>query len=423
MGDSERPWREGTVRDGVQQVVGGGTPPRSVPSFWGGPIPWASVKDFSDDSVDLEGTAECISAAGLAASTASLVEPGIPIVCTRMAVGRCAAPKHRVAINQDLKALEPGPGVHSRFLLHGLKRLQPRLDAAAIGSTVRGIRLGDLLDAPFGWPPGAEQVRIAEMLDTLDDAIRSTERLIAKLEDINRGFLNDLLTRGIGDNGEVRDPERHPEQFTNSPLGRLPRAWKMTTLGSVASVERGKFTHRPRNDPRFYGGDSPFIQTGDVTGARGGLLRTYSQTLNEKGVGVSKQFPQGAIAVTIAANIADTCILASPMYFPDSVVGVVVEQAETRFVEMCIRRAKPRLEARAPQSAQRNINLQDLRPLTIPLPTGEEQKAIAERYEAVERKAAKELQGLAKLRLLKKGLSDDLLTGRVRVVVTKEATP
>ena len=68
--------------------------------------------------------------------------------------------------------------------------------------------------------------RIAEVLDTLDEAIRRTELVIAKLEQIKQGLLHDLLTRGIDDNGELRDPDRHPEQVKDSPLGRIPRAWQ-----------------------------------------------------------------------------------------------------------------------------------------------------------------------------------------------------
>jgi type I restriction enzyme S subunit len=187
-------------------------------------------------------------------------------------------------------------------------------------------------------------------------------------------------------------------------------------LGELAEVNRGKFTHRPRNDPAFYGGRYPFIQTGDVADAAGGYVSTYSQTLSERGIAVSQVFPAGTVAITIAANIADTAILAVPMYFPDSVVGAIVAPSvNTRFIELSIRRAKPRLNARAPQSAQKNINLQDLRPMLIGAPSKAEQDAIAARYEAVQRRLDAEGAAARKLRETRSGLMDDLLTGRVRV--------
>jgi type I restriction enzyme S subunit len=199
-------------------------------------------------------------------------------------------------------------------------------------------------------------------------------------------------------------------------MGSIPKEWKLHKLEEVASVERGQFTHRPRNDPKFYGGPYPFIQTGDIARSRGKLVSSYSQTLSSRGLAASKNFPTGTIAVTIAANIADSAILAMPMYFPDSVVGIIPsEGVSTRFIELCIRRAKPRLDSRAPQSAQKNINLQDLRPLEIPFPSQSEQQLIAKAYESIAQRIAHENQCLSKFTSQKIGLMDDLLTGHVRV--------
>src|SRR5690606_33484545 len=99
--------------------------------------------------------------------------------------------------------------------------------------------LKDLVAFPICLPPLPEQRRIAAILDTLDEAIRQTEALIAKLKQIKRGLLHDLLTRGIDDNGELRDPERHPEQFRDSPLGRVPRGWMVSRLENQLTLQRG----------------------------------------------------------------------------------------------------------------------------------------------------------------------------------------
>lgn len=131
---------------------------------------------------------------------------------------------------------------------------------------------------------------------------------------------------------------------------------------------------------------------------------------------MSKEFPLGTIAVTIAANIGDTTILGRPMYFPDSVVGVVVHEPHSiRWIELALRRAKQRLLALAPQSAQKNINLEFLRPLLIPLPHSREQERCAALYETMSNQIRAESKTFEKLNLLKSGLMIDLLTGRVRV--------
>ena len=105
------------------------------------------------------------------------------------------------------------------------------------------------------------------------------------------------------------------------------------------------------------------------------------------------------------------------MCFPDSIVGVIVNRdyAITRFVEVSIRLNKPRLDAIAPLSAQKNINLEDLRPLKIGLPSIKEQKFICRRYCAIDDILQDENKYLKKLFLQKKGLMQDLLTGKVTV--------
>ncbi len=305
-----------------------------------------------------------------------------------------------------------------RFFIRLLRYHGRHLDRVSVGSTVRGITLPDVRSLLLAMPETvAEQRRIAAVLDTVDLAIAQTEAVIAKLKSVRAGLLHDLLTRGLDANGQLRPPpEQAPHLYKDSPLGKIPREWEAMPLESIASVERGKFTHRPRNDPAYYGGPSPFIQTGDIAEASGEVITEASQFLSGLGVTVSKEFPAGTIAVTIAANIGDTAILGRGMYFPDSVVGVVVKDGHVvRWVELSLRRAKKQLDALAPQSAQKNINLTFLRPLLIPIPPSWEQKICSALYEGMSGQIAVETVATAKLRRAKSGLMSDLLTGRVRV--------
>lgn len=320
----------------------------------------------------------------------------------------------------EFHVLRAGPQANARFVFHWTQsdQLRKKAEAFMIGSAgQRRVPASFFESFEVAHISLPEQQHIAEILDTLNEAIRRSEQVIAKLQQVKQGLLHDLLTRGIDEHGELRDPDRHPEQFKDSELGRLPRGWEAVALSTVASVDRGKFAHRPRNDPRFYGGRHPFIQTGDVAAANGAVLSEASQSLNERGARVSLEFPAGTIAITIAANIADTAILGIPMFFPDSVVGAVVRpNNDIRWIELCVRNAKARLSARAPQSAQKNINLKDLRPLRIPLPSEAEQRRCATLYEDADARIGSSIACLDKLRALKAGLMHDLLTGRVRTL-------
>ncbi|CDG85893.1 restriction endonuclease subunit S [Janthinobacterium agaricidamnosum] len=157
----------------------------------------------------------------------------------------------------------------------------------------------------------------------------------------------------------------------------LPNDWKLAPLSSLASVERGKFSVRPRNDPRYFGGDVPFVQTGDVTNA-GMFLRSYSQTLNGKGVLVSRVFERDTILLTIAANIGATAITVFPVACPDSVVGIkpYSDKADVLWLKYALVCRQKDLDAQASQNAQKNINLEVLRPLKLDVPPLAEQRRI-----------------------------------------------
>lgn len=253
-------------------------------------------------------------------------------------------------------------------------------------------------------PPMSEQEAIAEILLGIDDAIRATQAVIEQTRKVRQGGLERLLTKGIGHS-----------RFKQTEIGAVPEDWKVLRLEEIAAVERGKFSARPRNDPRFYGGDIPFVQTGDVVRA-GGILKEHSQTLNKEGLRVSKMFPSGTVLVTIAANIGDTAITSYPICCPDSVVGVSPHDGiDCWWLREFLVTQKSNLDRQATKNAQKNINLQHLKPISVPTPPSEEQYEIGQHarhlasvIDALER----ELEQQA---TMKSALMCDLLTGRKRV--------
>lgn len=161
--------------------------------------------------------------------------------------------------------------------------------------------------------------------------------------------------------------------------------WSIRKLPEVALVQRGKFTPRPRNDPRYFGGEIPWIQTGDITNSQG-FISNYSDTLNDEGLKVSRLFPKGTIVITIAANIGDCAILAIDAAFPDSVVGVSTNEniINNKFLYLQLLLLKEYLNNQATQAAQKNINLQILSNVDIFLPPVLQQQKIVEKLSAVQ---------------------------------------
>ena len=191
--------------------------------------------------------------------------------------------------------------------------------------------------------------------------------------------------------------------------------WEETTLENLAEVERGKFSVRPRNDPRYFDGEMPFVQTGDVAGSDM-YLKGYSQTLNADGIKVSKVFPADTILITIAANIGDTTITRYAVACPDSVVAIQSkkDKANTIFLKNLIDLQKEVLDSQATQNAQKNINLQVLKPLELFAPSIEEQTKIASFLSNVDEKISQLTQKHQLLSQYKQGMMQKLFSQQVR---------
>lgn len=163
------------------------------------------------------------------------------------------------------------------------------------------------------------------------------------------------------------------------------RSWPLNALSEFGTVERGVSKHRPRNAPELLGGPYPFVQTGDVANCDG-YVRTHSATYSELGLRQSRIWPAGTLCITIAANIAKTGILTFDACFPDSVVGFrAPEPATVEYVRVWLSFLQKTLEKNAPESAQKNINLEILRALDVPTPGITLQRVFADRLRAIER--------------------------------------
>ncbi|MBS4199333.1 restriction endonuclease subunit S [Bacillus sp. FJAT-49732] len=227
----------------------------------------------------------------------------------------------------------------------------------SVGATSISIRKPMLEAFPFPIPPLKVQEEIVRILDTFTELTAEliaelTAELTARKKQYNY-YRDQLLTF---DEGEVE--------------------WK--TLREVAlEFGRGKSKHRPRNDSKLYGGNIPFIQTGDVRNAPH-IIREFTQTYSEFGLEQSKLWPKGTLCITIAANIAETAILGFDSCFPDSIIGFVANPKKTSssYVEYLLTSYKSKLRSKSTGSAQENINLSTFERLLLPFPTLAEQERI-----------------------------------------------
>lgn len=260
-----------------------------------------------------------------------------------------------------------------RFLFHWVSSESTvrRLVQQATGATYPAVS-DKVIKSQLFSPPGlAEQQRIATILDKADSLRRKRQEAIRLADDFLRATFIDLFG----------DP------VTNS------QGWPTQPLESIGTLDRGVSKHRPRNDPRLLGGDYPLIQTGDVANCDG-YIRAFTSTYSEIGLKQSKLWPAGTLCITIAANIAKTGILLFPACFPDSVVGFsAADRPTVEYVRFWLSFLQQTLEANAPASAQKNINLAILRELQIPVPPIDRVERFAAAVDKVE--AIRKAQRLA----------------------------
>lgn len=155
-------WAPCRLGDLTLTITGGGTPSKNNPAYWGGKIPWASVKDLKDLKF-LSDTEDHITQEGLKNSSSNLIPPNRVIVCTRMGLGKLVINTVPMAINQDLKALEIPPEVNPDFFFI----LYKTREVKGTGTTVSGIKQEQLLTLPVALPPIEEQSRIVAKVDEL----------------------------------------------------------------------------------------------------------------------------------------------------------------------------------------------------------------------------------------------------------------
>ncbi len=231
-----------------------------------------------------------------------------------------------------------------------------RCRAASEGTTNR-VRLQEerFLVQEIPLPPLEEQRRIVARLDVF----------CAKITEAHS------LSRQALDEAEAVFEEARATLFQ----GALRQS--AVSLQDLAKLERGKFSHRPRNDQRFFGGSHPWIQIAEIERS-GKFIREWCTTLNDEGLGISKKFPQGTVLVSIAATIGAVGILDFDCCVPDSVVGVTSRGGmDGEFLYHFLGFVRSHLESVAPQSAQKNINLKILSRLRTPrLPLSEQRRIV-----------------------------------------------
>lgn len=289
--------------------------------------------------------------------------------------------------------------------------------ANATGSTRFGLAIGAIEKLDIRTPPIGEQVKIAEVLSTVDRAIEQTEAVITKQQRIKTGLMQDLLTRGIDKHGNLRSEQTH--EFKDSSLGRIPAGWEVKALSEI-----GWFTNGINKSKEDFGFGTLFVNIADV----------YPDHLDVHSLG--RLNASDAEATRYGLNIGDILIDRSsvklegvgyPTVFeghnePVVFCGFIIRfrprvDINSRFLCLQMRDDPFRIEVFkvATRSANVNVNQESLAELRIKIPTVDEQNRIVSFEAAIDKEYQNLRTQLVKLASLKTALMQDLLTGKKRV--------
>ena len=278
------------------------------------------------------------------------------------------------------------------------------------------IQMNKLNTVLLPYPPVKTQNKIVNYLDKkvsqIDDIISKQKGIIEKYKAYKQSIITETVTKGLNKNVPMKDSGIEW-------IGEIPSHWSKEKIKYLVQISRGRFNHRPRNDVRFYNGEYPFIQTGDVARANK-YINTYEQTLNKKGFEVSKEFKKGTIVMTIAANIGDIAILNFDSCAPDSIVGFEpIGYSHWNYIYYLFIAAKPAFFETSIISTQLNLNIELIKELFVVRPPMEEQKQIAEFLDkkciAIDTAVVKKEQLIEKLESYKKSLIYECVTGKREV--------
>ena len=403
-------WRMVRLGD-VAWVDTGGTPRREVPEYWDGDIPWMASAEVNQSPVTA--TAERITEQGLKNSNAKVFPTGTVMVAMNgqgATRGKATILAIESSCNQSLAAIRSNPQSNNQFIFHVLSARYEDLRGMT-GEGRNGLNLDLIRRFHFLLPPLPEQRAIADVLDSIDEAIERTEGVIAATETLRDSLLHELLTRGV--------PGWHTEWKDVPGIGAIPADWEVVRLGEVL-------------ESTTYGTNEPLGDTGNIVVLRmnniqqgeidwsevkrgklseselnyldlrsGDILFNRTNSLDLVGkIGIVREMPDTASFASYLVRLRTKTSQANPTWLAALLASNIYQSRIRRFA--------------TPGVSQANINPTSLRSLTIPNPPIAEQQAISVILDSVDEQLYQARAERDALATLKGSTADSLLSGSVQ---------
>jgi type I restriction enzyme S subunit len=397
-------------------VVGGSTPSRERPGFFGGDLAWATPTDVTNiHGRYIEETATTITEEGRDSAGLHVLPPGSVLLTSRATIGAAVINTIPITTNQGFQSLIPKTGTDALWLYYAISSMRPTLERLAAGSTFRELHRQTVRKLQVPTPCSRnEQEAIATVLDSIDAAIEKTEAVIAATEQTRSALLQELLTHGL--------PGQHSAWKEVPGVGTMPKCWEVVELGDVSEELRYGTSERCGTEPegvpvlRIPNVASGVIDTTD--------LKFAELSPEEQG---RLRLRDGDLLVvrtngnpSVCGRFATFRDLPGSWSFASYLIRIRVRPAEVLpdFVSHYLNSAGGRSQLRGrirTSAGNYNISASGLASVLIAKPSMSEQEEIIETIRSVDSRALADQAVLSDIRRLKDAVSEALLSGRVRV--------
>jgi type I restriction enzyme, S subunit len=399
----------------ISQAKSGGTPPREVPGYWNGAVPWVSPKDMKRRSID--SSEEMITEHALMDSGLRLHEPPVVLIVVRGMILAHSFPvaitRVAVTINQDMKALTFSRAVDPQFAVRFFEGLGTAILESIVTEAAHGtktVRMDSWRTVVVPIPSLAEQRAIVAHVDRetarIDALVAKKERLITLLQERRTSLITRAVTKGL-------DPAAPMKDSGVEWLGEIPAHWEVKKVKRLCLVKRGA-SPRPIDDPIYFDdeGEYAWVRIADVT-ASDRYLEHTTQRLSEYGKSLSVPLEPGELFVSIAGTVGKPIITRIKCCIHDGFVYFVNLRERREYMFYVFSCGEP-YKGLGKMGTQLNLNTDTIGDIYLPRPSDAEQDEIAD---ALDRESGRIDSLVARIRTAITRL-DELRTALISAAVT-----
>ncbi|MEO0199324.1 MAG: restriction endonuclease subunit S [candidate division WOR-3 bacterium] len=329
-----------------------------------------------------------------------------------------------IAINEHLFILRSKKLFVQQYLFYWLfsRFGQKQITDRITGSAQPGLSSTFIKNFLVPRPPLPEQRKIAEILETIDNAIEKTDAIIEKYKRIKQGLMQDLLTKGVVSEGEGESErwrlrDENIDKFKDSPLGRIPEEWEVVDVYGHVNLINGGTPSTAR--PEFWNGSIPWLSVEDFNIGKRWVFSS-SKYITELGLkqSATKLLKKGMLIISARGTVGVLAQLGADMAFNQSCYGLDAKdkmKLSNDFLYYALKHFITSFLSLAYGNVFNTITRETFKEILIPLPPLPEQQRIASILSQIDEVIEKEQAYKEKLERIKKGLMEDLLTGKVRV--------